>query len=273
MPTLECYCPRWGAEGQAWPEFAARVRDAGYDGVEWGFPRDVDPRELDAAWDACAKQDLPIIAQHWDTIDVDFPAHRRHYEAWWRLLEGRPLRKVNSQTGRDVFGLRQNETLFGVAAGFAEAYQTAVCHETHRGKWSFAAHVTRDYLERLPALRLTLDISHWVCVGESFLADQPAATALAISRADHLHARVGHLQGPQVPDPRVPAAREALDRHLAWWDQVWARHRDEGAEAITVTPEFGPAPYMTHLPGSGAPIADQWAINVFVMNLLRQRWA
>ena len=150
MPTaLEFYCPRWGAEQEPWTDFARRVRDAGYDGVEWGFPRDTDPRELDAAWDACAKHGLPVIAQHFDTADADFDAHRRHYAAWWRLLEGRPLRKVNSQTGRDVFGFRQNGALFDDAAGFAEAYRTTVCHETHRGKWSFAAHVTRDYLERL----------------------------------------------------------------------------------------------------------------------------
>ena len=148
-----------------------------------------------------------------------------------------------------------------------------VVHETHRGRFSFAAHVTRRYLEALPELRLCLDISHWCNVAESFLEDQPEAVDLALSRADHLHARVGSPEGPQVTDPRAPEVGEALLHHLSFWDRVVERHRRAGAERLTITPEFGPSPYMVRLPFSGEPVADQWAVNLHMMVLLRARYA
>ena len=267
---LEFYCPRWGSEALGHDAFCRRVREAGYDGVELGFPRDVAPRELDAAWEAAARAGLKVIAQHWDTTEADFARHREHYAAWWARLEGYPLVKVNTQTGRDHFDFEQNAALIADAAGYAASLGTAVAHETHRGKFSFAAHVTRDYLERLPGLRLTLDISHWCAVAETYLADQQAAVELALARTDHLHARVGHPQGPQVPDPRVAAWREALDVHLAWWERLARRFAGEG-RVLTVTPEFGPAPYMTYHPLTGEPLADQWSVNVYMMELLRER--
>lgn len=270
--SIEYYCPRWGSEHLPWSDFAARVADAGYDGIEVALPRETPSAELDAAWDSAARHGLQVIAQHFDTYEADFDEHRRLYEAWFGQLAGRPVVKVNSQTGKDFFGFAQNSALFDVAAGFAEARGVEVVHETHRNKFSFAAHVTRDYLERLPGLRITLDASHWVNVSESYLADQPEALRLAVARTDHIHARVGYPEGPQVPDPRVDAWREAVDVHLAWWDAVVDRKRAAGAECLTVTPEFGPPPYMVTLPRSGEPIADQWAINAYVMELLRERY-
>ena len=74
-----------------------------------------------------------------------------------------------------------------------------VLHETHRNKFTFAAHITFDYPNRIPELRITLNASHWVNVAESFLEEQ--AIDLAIKRTEHIHARVGYPEGPQVPDP------------------------------------------------------------------------
>ena len=75
-------------------------------------------------------------------------------------------------------------------------------------------------MEKIPDLRITLDASHWVCVAESFLEDQEDNMQLAIDRTDHIHARVGFPEGPQAPDPRKKEWREALEKHLVWWDRV-----------------------------------------------------
>jgi hypothetical protein len=51
----------------------------------------------------------------------------------------------------------------------------------------FAAHITRQFIEKNPALKLTLDISHWCNVHESLLADQKETVDLALSRVGHIH--------------------------------------------------------------------------------------
>ena len=92
----------------------------------------------------------------------------------------------------------------------------------------------------------------------------------AVARADHIHARVGFPQGPQVNDPRAPEWKEALDHHLAWWDAVVAEHRGRKSDSLTITPEFGPRrtcrPYR-----SREPLSDQWGVNLYMKDLLRAR--
>jgi hypothetical protein len=135
----------------------------------------------------------------------------------------------------------------------------------------FAAPVAKQYLEKNPDLRITLDASHWCNVSESLLADQQATMDLALTRVDHVHARIGHAQGPQVHDPRAPEWAEALAAHFGWWDKVVQVKKEKG-EPLTVLTEFGPPDYMPTLPYTRQPIADQWAINVHMMHLLRKRY-
>jgi hypothetical protein len=136
----------------------------------------------------------------------------------------------------------------------------------------FAAPVARHYLETIPDLRLTFDVSHWCNVSESLLQDQAATVALALSRVDHIHARIGHPEGPQVNDPRAPEWEQAVKAHFAWWDEVIQRKKANG-EVMTILTEFGPPDYMPTLPYTREPLADQWAINVHMMELLRKRYA
>jgi hypothetical protein len=108
-------------------------------------------------------------------------------------------------------------------------------------------------------------------VSESLLADQQSTMDLALQRVDHVHARIGHAQGPQVHDPRAPEWAEAVEAHFAWWDKVVELKKAQG-ETLTVLTEFGPPNYMPTLPYTQQPIADQWAINVHMMHLLRKRY-
>ena len=68
----------------------------------------------------------------------------------------------------------------------------------------FAASLTRQYMEKIPELKLTFDVSHWCNVHESMLADQQETMNMALQRVEHIHARIGHPEGPQVNDPRAP---------------------------------------------------------------------
>ncbi len=104
-----------------------------------------------------------------------------------------------------------------------------------------------------------------------FWKGQPEAVNLAIERTEHLHARVGYTERPQVPDPRITEWQTALQSHLAWWDIIAARKKNDN-EILTITPEFGPFPYMVPIPETGQPITNQWDVNVYMMNLLRERY-
>src|SRR5690606_24710892 len=168
-------------------------------------------------------------------------------------------------------GREQNEQFLALADSISRATGVPIVHETHRGRFSFAAHITKEYLERLPYVRLALDISHWCAVHESMLDDQPDAVALALQRTDHIHARVGHPEGPQVNDPRAPEWKDIVHRHLEWWDAIVAAHREQQTP-LTITTEFGPPNYLPTLPYTRQPVADQWEINTYMLNLLKTRY-
>jgi len=105
-------------------------------------------------------------------------------------------------------------------------------------------------------LKLTCDFSHWVCVAERLLEDCGDIIQLAAQRCQHLHARVGFEEGPQVSDPRAPEWARHVAVHEGWWDQIWSAQAKRGLEIPTLTPEFGPAPYLPLLPYTQMPVAN-----------------
>jgi hypothetical protein len=109
-------------------------------------------------------------------------------------------------------------------------------------------------------------------VHESFLEDQPETVDLALQRTEHIHARIGYAEGPQVNDPRAPDWDYAVKQHFAWWDKVAERKKKNG-ETMTFLTEFGPPLYMQTLPHTLQPVSDQWAINVHMLQLLRKRYS
>ena len=153
-----------------------------------------------------------------------------------------------------------------------EQSHVPIYHETHRSRILFAAPVARTFMEKIPDLRLTLDISHWCNVHESLLEDQVDTVAMALNRTDHIHARVGHQEGPQVNDPRAPEWNAAVQAHYAWWDRVVEQKKKEG-KRLTILTEFGPSNYLPTLPYTRQPVADQWEINNYMLNTLRKRYA
>ncbi len=264
------FCPRWGQEQIAWDIFLKNVKHAGYNGVEASLPIDEKGKAL--ILNSLEKHGLKFIAQHYETTEKDFGEHCRQYEQRLRnLASAKPL-FINTQTGKDYYTFDQNKKLIDLARNISTATGVKVLHETHRGKFSFAAHITSQYLHKIDDLRITLDISHWCNTAESFLHDQQEAVNLAISRTDHIHSRVGYPEGPQVSDPRAPEWQEAVDFHLQCWDKVYALKQKENAACLTITSEFGAPPYLPLLPYTKQPVVSQWDINVFMMNLLKERY-
>lgn len=260
----------WGLEAIPTLEGQFRkIKEGGFDGVEMAVPADAAAcREARNCLDDLG---LDVIAQQCRTSGQTVAEHTTGFEAIYeRALLLRPL-YLNSHTGCDHFTAEANLEIFDHAGALARKHGLEVYHETHRGRALFSAPATERFLAARPQLKLVADFSHWCCVHESLLADQQDRVGRAIRNSFAIHARIGHIEGPQIPDPRDPLWQPNLDAHLAWWTRIVAHRRAEGSRMLAVTPEFGPAPYMTLLPHTRRPIADLWEINVFMREWLRER--
>ncbi len=170
---IKFFCTRWGSENISWESFFTKAKNAGYDGIEFGIPHDFANKTLDEIANLAIRHNMLLIPQHYDTYEAVYSKHYDAYCAWLEKLKPYKALKINSQTGKDFFNFEQNYSLIKAAEKFAEETGVPIYHETHRNKFSFAAHITKEYLQKIPSLQLTLDISHWVCVSASFL-ERPA---------------------------------------------------------------------------------------------------
>jgi len=273
--SIKYYCTTWAmANMWGWDVFCQKVKTAGYDGVEGVLPGvfvgTIAERDVMVA--ALRKYELSLGIVCLDLGGQDFKARTESYEQSLRESASFKPDYINCQTGKDYFTFEQNKALLDLAESVSQEVGIPIYHETHRSRFNFAAHITKDYLEKIDHLTLTLDISHWCNVHESMLDDQQEAVALALSRTAHIHTRVGHPEGPQVNDPAAPEWKSILEKHLRWWDEVVAQRKAQG-KPLSITPEFGPPDYMPTLPYTRQPLADQWQVNHFMLNLLKARYA
>jgi hypothetical protein len=170
-------------------------------------------------------------------------------------LEDNPL-FINGHTGSDTWSHAEAEDFYGATLEMEAQLGVAISHETHRLRYFSNPWNTHRILEQFPSLKLTCDYSHWVCVAERLLQDCGRILERCAEQCWHLHARVGFEEGPQVPDPRAPEWSHHLEVHEQWWQQIWNAQQNSGREVSTLTPEFGPPPYMHTIPYTQAPVAD-----------------
>ena len=261
----------WGFRGNK-DAFCAAAKKEGYDGIEVWWPDD--EKAQDEIFNAVAKHNLKVafLSGAWQENATE---HLQTFEKYIRAAAFNKRQKplyINCHSGRDYFSEKENIPFIQFTTQISKEAQLPIYHETHRGRMAFAAQITRNLIKAEPSMRLTLDISHWCVVHESLLDDQAESVKLDLTHTDHIHARVGFQEGPQVNDPRAPEWKTAVDKHFEWWDTVVNRKRKNG-ERVTFLTEFGPVDYMPALPYTRQPVADQWAINVHMMQLLRKRYS
>lgn len=274
--VVDFFCPRWGSEHLPWETFLPMVVQAGYRGVEW-FPygEEANIAEVTAMLEQHQLQ-LAIVM----TVTGKQPDFQTYLEQLKDQLTalskigtnlGGPIH-ISAQTGREYFNPDQIDAVLTCCLGVSRDTGIPIYQETHRNKWSFALHVIPEALKRNPETLLTLDISHWFCVSESLLEDQEPAMAIAISKSRHLHARIGHTQGSQVADPTLPQYAETVAAHLKVWDQYIAQRKAAGLNRLTITPEFGPPPYLVPTQTNTAAWQQQWDLNLWMKDLLHRRY-
>jgi len=267
---LKILATNWGFNGTM-DEYCAKVKKEGYDAIEIWWP--MDKAGQDEMFSVLKKYNLEV-----GFLCAGSQSNWKEHLEYFKQMIGeaakntlqRPL-YINCHSGRDYFTFEQNKAFIDHTIQLSKETGVLICHETHRSRILFAAPVARQFIEKIPELRITFDVSHWCNVHETLLQDQQETLDLTLSRVDHIHARIGHPEGPQVNDPRAPEWENALKAHFAWWDKVAQRKKQNG-ERMTVLTEFGPPDYMPTLPYTHQPMSDQWAINVHMMKLLRARY-
>jgi len=270
--NIEFFFPRWGSTLSI-EAFMSQVAYEGYTGVEMTIP--VSKEEKIELATLLKKYKLKLIAQQGESFIADEPVENLSlFELYIRnAAELNPI-FINSQTGKDYFTFDQNCTLLEKAFELEKELKIPIVHELHRGKFSFSPITTMPYIEKFTSLRLCIDLSHWVNVSESYLQSEIQTTMVnrAIKHGHHIHARIGFDEGPQVNDPRAPEWNDVVNFHLAWWDKVIIQAKKRGLKTFTITPEFGPSPYMPVLPYTQQPLSSQNQVNHYMKDLLKKRY-
>jgi len=264
---IKYFCSWWGLDNLGLEEMLRKIKEAGFDGVEIGIPNEKEKQEeLNSL---LAKYHLEVIAHQYQATG-NFEQYK---ETFHKSLENaakfNPL-FINSHTGKDFWNTNQNIELVKIADGVQDKFGIKILHETHRKHFLFSTLTAKRYFELLPELKITADFSHWTCVSETMLEDQREILELGFARAEHIHARVGFEEGPQISDPRAKEWNKHLTTFTIWWQKIVDKFINEKKEYLTITPEFGPVPYTWTIPHSNKPVSDFFEINCWMMEYLKQ---
>lgn len=263
---IKYFATTWGLEDLDYEAQFSKIKNGGYDGVETGR---IKPDEINQVLELLEKYQLLLICQQW----TEGKTAGEHAESFLRQADINSRLNpvyINSHTGKDHFSFSDNLDILTTALEFERIEKIPVTHETHRGRFAFAAHITAEFLEELPELKLTADFSHWCCVAESYLEDQEENLNKAINKAYHIHARIGSTQSSQVNDPRSEEWKNEKKLFLKWWKEI-TLNANSLKGILPVTCEFGPHPYMPTAPFTAAPLASQWEINLYIKELLKRQ--
>lgn len=272
---LEIFRTLWGYRG-SWQQALDEALSAGFNGIEARIPEAAAQRAINAR--LLREQNVPYIA----TLFTSTPVLPRQSDSPQVHLEDLRIkldwaaelgpRLVNVLPGNDRWALSEQVDFFARAVELASASGLRVCFEIHRGRSLYSPWVTLDVIRQVPELRFTSDISHWLVTCERLLDDPADDLSTFIERVDHIQARVGYDQGPQVPHPGAPEYAEVLAFHQRHWESIWSSQEKRGLQTTTLTPEFGPDGYLHHLPFTDVPVADLWQLNQWMARCERQHF-
>jgi len=255
-------------------EFVDKVLLAGYDGVEIFLPALNDNftnafiEEVEGVMNK--NTDFLFIAQHIVAVE-NTPINDYINKVKKNLTELTAFQPsfINAHTGKDYFSFDDNCRLIEAALNISNKTGIRILHETHRGRFSYHTASLLPYLQKFPEMELVGDFSHFCTVSESMLEEQEEMIRQIIPHIAHLHARVGHEQGPQVNDPFAPEWENHFKIFEKWWEAIVQYKKQKNTQIFSITPEFGPLPYMPSMPYTKQPLSNQWDLNIKMMRHLK----
>ena len=271
---IKYLCTYWGSEDLSAKAFLNKVLSQGFDGVEINLP---DNQQFVAEFMSelerirqTSHPDFVFIAQQvLSNENETVAAYSERLTKRLNFLVGLNPNAINSHTGKDFFEFEENCTIIEKVEEVGRSAGIPIWHEIHRGRFSFHLRTLLDYLNIFPNLKLIADLSHFCVVSESNLSDQQELLTRIYPNIQHIHARVGFEQSPQVNHPFAPEWQTYLAQYLSWWRAILTLHAQN--TSFTITPEFGPFPYMPQAPFTQQPLADQWEVNRLMKEYLQEK--
>jgi sugar phosphate isomerase/epimerase len=272
---IKYICTYWGCEHLSAKEFLSNVLQNGYDGVEINFPDDeLFIVEFNAELERIRNTINPnfifiaqqVLPNKKETVNEYIARITQRLEF---LIQLKP-NYINSHTGKDFYDFSDNCKIIEICNQLTRVSGIPIWHEIHRGRFSFHLKTLVSYLDIFPKINLIADFSHFCVVSESDLHDQSDLLSKIYPNIKHIHARIGFEQSPQVNNPFAPEWKTYLEQYLFWWKEIIAIQKNKKSAIFTITPEFGPFPYMPQEPFTKKPLSNQWEINLQMKNYLQQ---
>lgn len=147
--------------------------------------------------------------------------------------------------------------------------------ETHRNNFTENLPQTLALIERMPDIRFTADLSHFVVVGEFYGWEEERASdrmLAVLERTAHMHARIGN--GEQVQVDVGDGSGHTAQFFVRLWEiamRSWLKEAQPG-DILPFTSELGPPRYAITLP-DGREFSDRWEQSLVMKKLAEQAWS
>lgn len=265
----------WGWTG-SFKEASRCAAETGFDGLECNLDhrclQNISAAEIVPLLRACDQHLILELVTGGDYAPDLSWTPQQHLEQLGELvaraLEFEPL-KMSLITGSDSWVDSVQHRFLASVLDLIDSLSVPVSLETHRSRSLFNPWCLPSWLQRHPRLRVTADLSHWCAVSERLMTPDLAPIRAIAAHVDHIHARVGHPQGPSVSHPFAPEWADALEAHRSCWQMFLDSANPDRCQPFTITPEFGPDGYMPLQPFSAEPLADVQALNAGMASWLR----
>jgi len=271
MMVTKFLYPYWGSENMNPSSFISFVLSKGFEGIEINLPQEITfETEFLNEISRIRIENPHFVVGLQQVLGINKQTPEEYLkEALNRLEELVPYRPnfINSHTGKDYFSFYENCEIIEKIEAFSLRHNIPVYHEIHRGRFTFHSINTLKYLKGFPNLKFVGDFSHWCVVSESLLEDQEETIQKIIPNIAHIHARVGTTQSSQAINPFAPEWQSTLDRFVGWWKDILNFHAEK--RNISITPEFGPFPYMQQVPFTQIPMENQELLNISMRDYLK----
>lgn len=264
--------PFWGCESFSPSEFFNLIEENGFDGVEINIPRnDSFQKDFINTLEEKRKSNPSFVFAAQQVLGNQKETPKEYLKRVLERLEFISKFQpdfINSHTGKDHFSFSENCRIIEALEDFSASSKIPVYHEIHRGRFTFHSTNTLRYLEKFPELKFVGDFSHWCVVSESLLEDQEETIQKITPNIHHIHARIGTEQASQVNHPFAPEWKTHLNQFTKWWKEIINYHGHK--KSFTITPEFGPFPYMPQTPFVQKSLSNQQEINKTMKNYLKK---
>jgi hypothetical protein len=190
---------------------------------------------------------------------------------------------VNAQVQDYYMTDRQAVHLLNQLVDEAAAAHFPCFIETHRGTVTQDLLRTLDYLQAIPDLQLTIDLSHYVTAGELISqAHWDKATPYfepLLQRTGSIHARISGGQQIQcaLGGDRGQPLHPAVHYYVNWWTtgmRSWMANVQKDHAVLPVVCELGPPDYAitTFQNSHYEELTDRWQESLQLKELLANAW-